>query len=219
MILKEEFSYVQLFSDFLSIITISLCFVLKIPQIINILKVKNATGMNIVGLLMELSSYTIMMSYNYRNGYAILTYLEYPIILVQELILILCVLYYNKQLGLASIFGASVYFSTLFGFLSGVIPRELLTFLVPFCTPVGASSKVVQLLTILKSKNSECISVLTWFISAFTNLTRVFTIFVDSADVTLLLNFIVNVSLSSSIMIAAYYYKPAKEVSKMKKAD
>ncbi|KAK4877516.1 hypothetical protein RN001_010022 [Aquatica leii] len=210
MVTINEFSYVQLFSDVLSIITILLCFISKVPQIINILKMKNAVGMNIVGLLMELFSYTTMFSYNYRNAYALLTYMEYPIILVQELILILCVLYYNKQLGFASVAGAGVYFSMLTAFLSGVAPRELLTFLVPLCTPIGASSKVVQLLTIIRSKNSECISILTWFISAFTNLTRVFTIYVDSADFTLLLNFIVNVFLSSSIMFAAYYYKPPK---------
>lgn len=42
----------------------------------------------------------------------------------------------------------------------------------PLCTPIGASSKVVQLFEILRSKNSECISILTWFISAFTNFSK-----------------------------------------------
>ncbi|KAF5300972.1 hypothetical protein FQR65_LT09016 [Abscondita terminalis] len=150
-----------------------------------------------------------MFSYNYRNAYALLTYLEYPIIIIQELILILCVLHYKNQLGLLTVAGAGLYFAMLTAFLSGAVPREMLTFLVPLCTPIGASSKVVQLVTIIRAKNSECISILTWFISAFTNFTRIFTIYVDSADFTLLLNFIVNVTLSSSLMFAAYYYKPS----------
>ncbi|KAF5306066.1 hypothetical protein FQA39_LY09044 [Lamprigera yunnana] len=220
VILNNDFNYLQFFSNTLSIITISLCFILKVPQILNLIRVKNTTGLNIIGLLMELFSYTTMFSYNYRNGYALLTYLEYPIILVQELILIFCVLYFNKQLGVASVAGAGLYFAVFGSFVGGIVSRELLMFLVPLCTPIGASSKVVQLVAILRSKNSECISILTWFISAFTNFTRVFTIFMDSTDVALLLNFTVNVVLSTSIMIAAYYYKPSRmELEKLKKSD
>ncbi|KAJ8933881.1 hypothetical protein NQ314_013734 [Rhamnusium bicolor] len=204
-------SFLQRFSDFLSIVTISICFILKVPQIITILKVKSAKGINIVGLLMELASYTIMMSYNYRNGYAILTYLEYPIILVQELILILCVLHYKNMLNSAGVIGAVIYFSIAASFLSGIAPLGLLAFLVPLCTPIGASSKVVQLAEILKTKNAESVSVLTWFISAFTNFTRVFTISMESMDLTLLLNFSVNTILSSSVMLAAYVYRHPKK--------
>uniref|UniRef100_T1GUU0 Uncharacterized protein n=1 Tax=Megaselia scalaris TaxID=36166 RepID=T1GUU0_MEGSC len=41
--------------------------------------------------------------------------------------------------------------------------------LVPFCTPIGATSKVLQLLAILKSKDSSSVSLTTWALSAFTN--------------------------------------------------
>ncbi|XP_028134558.1 solute carrier family 66 member 3 [Diabrotica virgifera virgifera] len=201
---------ITLFANFLSLITVAICFILKIPQILTILKVGNAKGINIIALLMELSSYTIMMSYNYRNGYAILSYLEYPIILVQEIILIVCVLYYKDMLNVSSLAGACVYFLTAASFLLGVVPLGLLAFLVPLCTPIGASSKVVQLYEILRTRNSESVSVLTWFISAFTNFTRVFTICVESMDLTLLLNFTINTFLSSSVMIAAYWFKHPK---------
>ncbi|KAK9871501.1 hypothetical protein WA026_012872 [Henosepilachna vigintioctopunctata] len=207
---KNEVSYLQLFSDILSIVTISTCFILKLPQIWNILKVKNANGISLIGLLMELSSYTIMMSYNFRSGYALLSYMEYPIILFQELILITVVLYYKKYPNIYGLIGSSCYFLVAASFLSGIIPKGILVFLVPLCTPVGASSKVVQLVEILRTKNSESVSVLTWFISAFTNFTRIFTIYLDSADAALLLNFTINVILSTSVMIAAFVYKPYK---------
>lgn len=131
-----------------------------------------------------------MMSYNYRNGYALLSYLEYPIILIQEIVLIFCVLYFKQLLNIASLVGTTFYISIAFAFISGIVPLGMLAFLVvskyhinfliwnnllcififqPLCTPIGASSKVVQLVEILKSKNAESVSVLTWFISAFTN--------------------------------------------------
>ncbi|XP_065161783.1 solute carrier family 66 member 3 [Atheta coriaria] len=205
-------------SDFLSVITIATCFIQKIPQVINIVRVKNARGINLTGLIMELCSYTIMFSYNYRHGYALLSYMEYPIILAQQMVLILFVLYYNGSFNMASSVGACIYFCFAAGFLSGILPRELLIFLVPMCTPIGASAKVVQLFEILKTKESESISLLTWSISAFTNFTRIFTILIDSADTTLLLNFTVNTFLSSSVLAAAYYFKP-KDLEKLKKPE
>ncbi|XP_057663554.1 solute carrier family 66 member 3 [Diorhabda carinulata] len=211
MSLHVDNSYLQVFSNFLSIITISICFILKIPQILTVLKVKSAKGISIMGLLMELTSYTIMMSYNFRSGYALLNYLEYPIILFQEIILIICVLHYKQIINLTSIIGSIIYLFIAAALLLGIVPLGLLSFLVPLCTPIGASSKVVQLYEILKTKNSESVSVVTWFISAFTNFTRVFTICIESMDLTLLLNFTINTFLSSSVMLAAYWYKHHKQ--------
>lgn len=71
-----------------------------------------------------------MFSYNYRNGYALLTYLEYPIILIQELILIYFVVYYKELLGFSSFIGTGIYFFNLTAFLYGIYPREFLAFLV-----------------------------------------------------------------------------------------
>lgn len=42
----------------------------------------------------------------------------------------------------------------------------------PFCTPVSLSSKGIQLWEILKTKNTDSVSVTTWIISAFTNFSK-----------------------------------------------
>lgn len=70
------------------------------------------------------------MSYNFRNGYALLSYMEYPIILIQEIVLIFFVIYYKNMLNIYSLIGAGVYFSTAFGLLVGIIPMGLHAFLV-----------------------------------------------------------------------------------------
>ncbi|KAK9696142.1 PQ loop repeat [Popillia japonica] len=204
---RGNFNIIQAVSDFLSVVTITICFLLKVPQILTLIKVKHARGINLIGLLMELTSYTVMFSYNFRSGYALLTYMEYPIILIQELILILIVVIYKGYANVWAFILVQGYVMVTAGFLTGIIPREILTFLVPLCTPIGASSKVVQLLEIIRLKNADSVSLLTWFISAFTNFTRIVTIFLDSGDLTLLLNFSVNTALSTSIMCTAYYFK------------
>ncbi|KAG8042617.1 hypothetical protein G9C98_005251 [Cotesia typhae] len=198
-------------ADTLSIITITICFILKVPQILNLLAVKSAKGMSILGLMLELTSYTVTTCYNYTNGYSLLSYLEYPIILIQEYILIYLVLKYLKMINKLTIAIASCYFVVGTCILVGIIPKVILTFLTPMGTPISASSKIVQLLAIVRSKNSESVSILTWFISAFTNMTRIFTIWVDSADLLLLGNFIISTVLSLSVMLSAVYYKPSKK--------
>ncbi|XP_076679951.1 solute carrier family 66 member 3 [Andrena cerasifolii] len=197
----------QLFADFLSLVTIGLCFVLKIPQILNLLSAKSADQISILGLLLELTSYTVMTSYNYTNGYSVLSYLEYPVILLQEYILIFLVLKYLKKINIFSASAAVFYFAISTCFALQIIPKVVLTFLAPMCTPISVSSKIVQLLAIFRAKNADTVSPITWFISAFTNLTRVFTIWMDSADILLLGNFTISVILSSSIMFTAIHYR------------
>ncbi|XP_003708523.2 solute carrier family 66 member 3 [Megachile rotundata] len=197
----------QQLADFLSLITIGMCFILKIPQILNLLLAKSADQISILALLLELTSYTVMTSYNYTNGYSVLSYLEYPVILLQEYILIFLVLKYLNKINKFSILISILYFSISISFALQLIPKTVLTILAPMCTPISVSSKVVQLLAIFRAKNADTVSPITWFISAFTNLTRVFTIWMDSADIILLANFIISVILSSSIMLSAIYYR------------
>lgn len=47
---------------------------------------------------MDTLSYTITMSYNYCNEYSLLSYMEYPVLLVQNYVLIGLVLYYKRQI-------------------------------------------------------------------------------------------------------------------------
>ncbi|XP_071438596.1 solute carrier family 66 member 3 [Hetaerina americana] len=203
----EYYGILQAISDILSVITITLCLVLKVPQILNLMKVKSAKGISMNGLMLELSSYSVMASYNYCNGYALLSYMEYPIIIFQEIILIFLVLKYMDLLNVISAGLFGIYAAVFGGFIFGLFPPQILTMLVPLTTPVSASSKVVQLLAILRAKDSRSISTTTWALSAFTNLTRVYTIYMDSADLNLLSNFGISVLLSSSILAAAIYYK------------
>ncbi|XP_003693733.1 solute carrier family 66 member 3 [Apis florea] len=201
----------QQLADFLSLITIGMCFILKIPQILNLLTAKSADQISIVSLLLELTSYTVMTSYNFTNGYSVLSYLEYPIILLQEYILIFLVLKYLNKINIFSILVSILYIVTSISLAMQLIPKFVLTILAPLCTPISVSSKIIQLLAIIRAKNADTVSPITWFISAFTNLTRVFTIWMDSADILLLGNFIISVILSSSIMFFAIYYKRIKQ--------
>lgn len=197
-------------SDILSIVTIGFCLIQKIPQIRTLYNGKSARGISATSLYLELFSYSIMMSYNYCNRYSILSYMEYPILLFQEYILIYLVLKYRRQLNANSYKIAGAYFFALSMFLTNIIPTFILAMLVPFCTPIGATSKIIQLYEIIRTKNASSVNLTTWMISAFTNLTRIYTVMVDSGDRMLLANFTISFLLSGSIYLAAFYYKKPK---------
>ncbi|KAL0113719.1 hypothetical protein PUN28_012683 [Cardiocondyla obscurior] len=126
---------------------------------------------------------------------------------MQEYILIFFVLKYLKRINMWSFLCAIIYFILSSCLMLEIIPKTALMFLASLCTPISASSKIAQLLAIVRAKNAESVSPLTWFISTFTNLTRVFTIWMDSADMLLLGNFIISVLLSSTIMFSTIYYR------------
>lgn len=74
-------------------------------------------------------SYTVMTSYNYTNGYSVLSYLEYPVILLQEYVLIFLVLKYLKKINIFSALAAVFYFAISTCFALQIIPKVVLTFL------------------------------------------------------------------------------------------
>ncbi|XP_031620142.1 solute carrier family 66 member 3 [Contarinia nasturtii] len=198
---------VYVISDILSLVTVVLCMVQKLPQIRDIYTYKSAKGISATSLMLELFGYTVMMLYNYTYSYSLLSYLEYPILLVQEYILVALVLKYKNMLNQKSFTAIGIYWAVVLLFAYQICPRFLLAMAVPFCTPIGATSKVLQLLEILRTKDSTTVSLTSWFLSAFTNLTRVYTTSVETGDTMLLINFTISFALSMSVYLAAFYYK------------
>lgn len=211
MALLDDRGILYIIADLLSLITIASCLISKVPQIQTVRQLKSATGLSLNGLLMELCSYSVTMMYNFTNGYAFLSYMEYPILLIQEYVLVFVVLKYSNMLNKPAYIWSGVYVAIFTGFATGIIPSSVLMMLVPLTTPVGATSKVMQLVAILKSKDAQSVSLITWAISAFTNSTRIYTILLDSGDKMLLANFGISTVLSTSVFLAAWYYKKPKQ--------
>lgn len=70
-----------------------------------------------------------MASYNFTNGYSILSYLEYPVILLQEYILIFLVLKYLNKINMFSILVSVLYIAISISFAMQLIPKVVLTIL------------------------------------------------------------------------------------------
>lgn len=203
-----EGGVLEAIANALSTITILSCLFLKVPQILYIKEKQSAKGIYIQAMFMEIIGFSIMSLYNYTNKYGIMTYMEYPIILVQVYVLFYYVLKYKNMLNLPIVpMLTAVYFATVAGFILNLLPKQVLSYLVPFCTPLSGFAKVTYIYGIVRTANADAVSLTTWTISVLTNLARVFTVYVDSADGKLITNFIISTLLSFGVLVTAMYYQ------------
>ncbi|CAH0577876.1 unnamed protein product [Chrysodeixis includens] len=196
------------FAQVLSTVTILSCMFLKVPQIMSMRAKKSAEGIIIQALIMEVVGFSIMTLYNYTNRYAIMTYLEYPIILLQVYVMFYHVLMYENLLAKPVVpLCALAYVSLVSGFMLNILPKDLLSYMMPLCPPLSGFAKISYMYGIIKAENADAVSLTTWVISISTNLSRIFTVYVDSADWKLMANFFISSMLSVAVLITALYYK------------
>ncbi|XP_030019837.1 solute carrier family 66 member 3 [Manduca sexta] len=199
---------IELIANALSMLTIMSCLFLKVPQIMYIREKQSAEGIFIQAMLMEITGFSIMTLYNYTNKYGIMTYMEYPIILFQVYVMFYYVLKFKNMLSMPMVpVLTTAYFATVLGFVLDLLPKQLLSYMVPFCTPLSGFAKVTYIYGIIQAANADAVSPTTWIISVLTNLARVFTVYVDSADGKLIANFVISTLLSSGVLFTALYYQ------------
>ncbi|XP_077816261.1 solute carrier family 66 member 3 isoform X5 [Macaca mulatta] len=75
--------------------TLGVCAALKLPQISAVLAARSARGLSLPSLLLELAGFLVFLRYQCYYGYPPLTYLEYPILIAQDVILLLCIFHFN----------------------------------------------------------------------------------------------------------------------------
>ena len=73
------------------------------------------------------------MCYAAVNGYPLMSYLEYPFLVVQDVILIGIILYYSDLLSLFSLASFAAYSSVVYATLSGLVPFSVVMALMVSC--------------------------------------------------------------------------------------
>uniref|UniRef100_A0A8C0UI53 Solute carrier family 66 member 3 n=1 Tax=Cyanistes caeruleus TaxID=156563 RepID=A0A8C0UI53_CYACU len=89
------------------------------------------------------SFHIVFLRYQIYYGYPLKTYLEYPIIIAQDVILIYCIMHFSGNAKRALVYNV--------------------------CTFISAASKLVQLQHLWQTKDSGQVSTLTWGMSVYTS--------------------------------------------------
>ncbi|KFQ09142.1 PQ-loop repeat-containing protein 3, partial [Haliaeetus albicilla] len=111
-----------------------------------------------------LFSFLVFLRYQIYYGYPLQTYLEYPIIIAQDVILLLFILRFSgnmkRALFYAVILGGGWYMLTL--------RKWIIDLAMNLCTLISAASKLAQLRCLWQTKDSGQVSALTWSMSTYT---------------------------------------------------
>ncbi|NXN67143.1 PQLC3 protein, partial [Himantopus himantopus] len=148
--------------------TWAVCAVIKLPQLAAVLAAGSArAGLSLRAVTLFcvfLFSFLVFLRYQIYYGYPLQTYLEYPIIIAQDVILLLFILRFSgnmkRALFYAVTFGGGWYMLTL--------RKWIIDLAMNLCTFISAASKLAQLRCLWQTKDSGQVSALTWSMSAYT---------------------------------------------------
>uniref|UniRef100_A0A8C9AB33 Solute carrier family 66 member 3 n=1 Tax=Prolemur simus TaxID=1328070 RepID=A0A8C9AB33_PROSS len=175
--------------------TLAVCAALKLPQISAVLAARSARGISLSSLLLELAGFLVFLRYQCHYGYPPLTYLECPILIAQDVILLLCVFHFN-----GNVKQAAPYIAVLLTFSHFICKQNL-------CTFISAASKFAQLQCLWRTRDSGAVSALTWSLSAYTCATRIVTTLMTTNDFTILIRFVIMLALNIWVTATVLRYR------------
>ncbi|NXY44047.1 PQLC3 protein, partial [Ceuthmochares aereus] len=155
-----------------------------------------------------LSSFLVFLRYQIYYSYPLQTYLEYPILIAQDVILLLFILHFSgnmkQALFYAVTFGGGWYLLTL--------RKWIIDLAMNLCTLISAASKLAQLRCLWQTKDSGEVSALTWSMSAYTCASKlwatcIFIFFSFSVLIRFITMLILNIWVTATIL----HYKKTKK--------
>ncbi|XP_034431843.1 solute carrier family 66 member 3 isoform X1 [Hippoglossus hippoglossus] len=190
--------------------TLFMCMVLKFPQIFVLIRVKSSSGVSLPSLLLELTGYIVFVTYQMYYDYPPPTYLEYPILIAQDAILLLLILHYSGSLP------QSLIYTLVFvgGWRLLTVEKWIIDLAMSLCTFISAASKFAQLQCLWRSKDAGQVSALSWSMATYTCAARIYTTMVTTGDMQVLVRFIVMTLLNLWVLLTVLYYQRHSRSSK-----
>ncbi|XP_045404999.1 solute carrier family 66 member 3 [Lemur catta] len=183
--------------------TLAVCAALKLPQISAVLAARSARGISLSSLLLELAGFLVFLRYQCHYGYPPLTYLECPIVIAQDVILLLCVFHFNGNVKQAAPYIAVLVCS----WFTLTLQKWIIDLAMNLCTFISAASKFAQLQCLWRTRDSGAVSALTWSLSAYTCATRIVTTLMTTNDFTILIRFVIMLALNIWVTATVLRYR------------
>ncbi|KAK9378290.1 uncharacterized protein V2V93DRAFT_376291 [Kockiozyma suomiensis] len=195
--------------------------IIKLPQLIKLLRSKSAAGVSVVGTMLEAASYLIMFAYAARLSFPFSTYGEQSFLFIQDILVAVLLLIYSAQTLLAvGILLPAVAAASYYLLLASPGPSlATLQTLQAATIPLGLFSKLPQIVTILREKSTGQLSAVSVFAYFFGSLARVFTTLQEVDDNIILLGVGLGAVLNFVLVVLMIMYWNAKPVADSKKKD
>ncbi|RUS81150.1 hypothetical protein EGW08_011091 [Elysia chlorotica] len=179
-------------------------FIVKVPQIIKIMKAQSGEGINLVSVTLELFAISAAWAYGAGHKYPFSAYGEAIFMAFQTVSISFLVFVYSNQLakGLAYL---SVYVGIMAFLLSPSAPLGLLAVLQACNIFTVSVSKLLQAATNYRNSSTGQLSVITVYLLLFGSTARIFTSIQETGDTMVVLTYVV-AALCNSIVAAQFVY-------------
>ncbi|XP_053572125.1 mannose-P-dolichol utilization defect 1 protein [Bombina bombina] len=205
-----------LISKVLGIGIIAGSILVKVPQIIKILKSGTAEGLSFQSILLELVALTGTMLYSISLKFPFSAWGEVLFLMVQTLIIGFLIQHLRGRTGNGILF-LGVYFIIVAILLSPIVPMAAITVLQSSNMPAVIFSRLIQAITNYKNGHTGQLSAVTVTLLFLGSLARIFTSIQETGDPLMSLTYVVSSSCNGIIMAQLLYYWNVSSVGKDKK--
>lgn len=193
-------------SKALGIAIITAASIVKVPQIIKLARSQSAEGLSFPSYVLETASFLINLAYNVRSGFPFSTYGEVSLILVQDVIISVLILWYSGKATQAGAFVAAVGSAAFALMGSDIVSESQMTSLQAGGGVLSIASKLPQILTIWQQGGTGQLSAFAVFNYLAGSLSRIFTTLQEVDDKLILYGFIAGFTLNAVLAAQMVYY-------------
>jgi len=193
-----------LVSKLLSMLIICGAVLVKLPQILAIVRARSTRGLAASMYVLENVGYLITVMYNLRMGYAFSTFGENLFLLLQGIVLVVLFGLYNRRLPL-SILGLAAY-AAIGYYLAVLAPTSVLPYFQSVTIPVFAASRLPQIARNFSAKSTGVLSLVTVSLNSFGSLARVFTTLSEVDDSLVLTGMLASASMNAVLLAQVLLY-------------
>ncbi|KAL3466030.1 hypothetical protein BJX64DRAFT_251523 [Aspergillus heterothallicus] len=181
--------------------------IVKVPQILKLIRSRSSAGVSFVSYALETASLLITLSYGVRNQFPFSTYGESAFIAAQDVLVGVLVLTYAGRSAAAAAFVAVVA-ASIYALLvdTTFVNAQTMAYLQAGAGALGVASKVPQILTIWQEGGTGQLSAFAVFNYLAGSLSRIFTTLQEVDDKLILYGFLAGFSLNLVLAAQMLYY-------------
>ncbi|KEF63271.1 mannose-P-dolichol utilization defect 1 [Exophiala aquamarina CBS 119918] len=181
--------------------------VVKVPQILKLVRSHSSEGLSFSSYLLETASFVISLAYNIRNKFPFSTYGETSLIAVQDVVISVLILAYSGRSAQAGTFlvavGSAVYALMV---SETLVSESQMTTLQAGAGALSIASKLPQILTVYSQGGTGQLSAFAVFNYLFGSLTRIYTTLQEVDDKLILYGFVAGLFLNAVLAVQMLYY-------------
>ncbi|CAK9827257.1 Mannose-P-dolichol utilization defect 1 protein homolog [Anthophora retusa] len=189
----------------------------KVPQIVKILRSKSAKGINVLSVLLDLFAITAMVSYSFINGFPFSSWGDGVFLGIQTLAIAILVMHFSGNTVQATAF-LGAYLAVIFAVTNRLTSVNFLWACQAMNIPIVLTSKLIQAYTNYSNGSTGQLSAVTGFMLFFGSLARIFTSIQETGDLIMIIMYIC--STAANAILAAqilYYWNVDTQVKEMAK--